>query len=108
MPRPLKHRLIARAATRIPGVRRLPVFRLLAIGEIALLARDHVSRLDPAERRRLLTLVRKGKGRTRDLSAEERDELQRLVAKAEPRRFVGTAADKLSPFPLPRRLREGR
>jgi hypothetical protein len=108
MPRPLTHRLVARAATRIPGVRRLPVFRLLAIGEIALLARDHVSKLDPTERRRLLTLVRKGKGRTRDLSVEERDELQRLVAKAEPRLFVGTAADKLSPVPLPRRFREGR
>ena len=104
----MSHRLLARAATRIPGVRRLPVFRLLAIGEIALLARDHVSKLDPAERRRLLTLVRKGKGRTRDLSLEERDELQRLVAKAEPRLFVGTAADKLSPVPLPRRFREGR
>ena len=108
MPRPLSHRLLARAATRVPGVRRLPVFRLLAIGEIALLARDHVSKLDAGERRRLLTLVRKGKGRTRDLSPDERDELQRLVAKAEPRLFVGTAADKLSPVPLPRRFREGR
>ncbi len=108
MPRPLSHRLLARAATRVPGVRRLPVFRLLAIGEIALLARDHVSKLDPEERRRLLTLVRKGKGRTRDLGVEERDELQRLVAKAEPRLFVGTAADKLSPVPLPRRFRQGR
>ena len=108
MPRPLSHRLLARAATRVPGVRRLPVFRLLAIGEIALLARDPVSKLDAGERRRLLTLVRKGKGRTRDLSPDERDELQRLVAKAEPRLFVGTAADKLSPVPLPRRFREGR
>ncbi len=108
MPRPLSHRLLARAATRVPGVRRLPVFRLLALGEIALLARDHVSKLDPEERRRLLTLVRKGKGRTRDLGVEERDELQRLVAKAEPRLFVGTAADKLSPVPLPRRFRQGR
>ena len=104
----MSHRLLARAATRIPGVRRLHIFRLLAIGEIALLAREHMSRLDPAERRRLLTLVRKGKGRKHGLSAEERDELQRLVAKAEPRRFVGTAADKLSPVPLPRRFREGR
>ncbi len=108
MPRPLSHRLIARTATRVPGVRRLPVFKLLAIGEIALLARDHFSKLDAEERRRLLTLVRKGKGRTRDLSLEEREELQRLVAKAEPRMFVGTAADKLSPVPLPQRFREGR
>ncbi len=108
MPRPLSHRLIARAATRVPGLRRLPVFRLLAIGEIALLARQHASKLDPAERRRLLTLVRKGKGRTRDLSPEERDELQALVAKAEPRLFAGEVADNLSPVPLPRRVIEGR
>src|SRR4051812_20635848 len=107
MPR-LSPRLIARSATRVPGLRRLPMLRLLALGEIALLARDHVSRLDPAERRRLLTLVRKARGRTRDLGPEDRDELQRLVAKAEPRLFVGAAADRLSPVPLPRRLREGR
>lgn len=108
MPRPLSHRLIARGATRIPGLRRLPMLKLLAIGEIALLARDHVSLLEPAERRRLLELVRKGRGRTRNLTAEERDELTRLVAKAEPRRFAGLALDKLSPVPLPRRITHGR
>lgn len=108
MPRPLSHRLIARGATRIPGLRRLPMLKLLAIGEIAVLARDHVSLLEPAERRRLLELVRKGRGRTRNLTAEERDELTRLVAKAEPRRFAGLALDKLSPVPLPRRITHGR
>jgi hypothetical protein len=108
MPRPLSHRLVVTGATRVPGLRRLPMLKLLAVGEIALLARNHLFRLDPAERTRLVTLVRKGKGRTRDLSPEERDELQRLVAKAEPRRFVGNAADRLSPVPLPRRVREGR
>jgi hypothetical protein len=108
MPRPLSHRLLARGATRVPGLRRLPVMKLLAIAEVAVLARDHVSLLEPAERRRLLELVRKGRGRSRNLSADEREELAALVAKAEPRRFAGLAADKLSPIPLPRRIVEGR
>jgi hypothetical protein len=108
MPRPLSHRLLARGASRVPGLRRLPLLKLLAIGEIALLARDHMSLLEPAERRRLLELVRKGRGRTRNLTAEERDELSRLVAKAEPRRFAGMAVDRLSPVPLPRRITHGR
>ena len=84
-------------------LRRLPVMKLLALGEIALLARDHVRRLEPGERRRLIALVRKG----RSLSADEREELAGLVAKAEPRRFAGLVADKLSPVPLPRRLVQG-
>ena len=83
------------------------MLKLLAIAEVALLARSHVSRLDPDERWRLLGLVRKGRGRQSRLSPDERDELQRLVAKTEPRLFAGLTADKLSPVPLPRRLVHG-
>ena len=93
--------LPVRIASRAPFLKRLPMLKLLAIGEIALLAREHVSLLDADERRKLLGLVRKGKGRTRNLSEKEREELARLVAKAEPRRFAGLVADKLSPVPLP-------
>jgi hypothetical protein len=100
--------LLRRAVTHLPGLRRLPVFKLLAVAEIALLARAHVTKLDPAERRRLVTLVRAGRGRRRNLSDTEREELARLVAKTEPRLFVGLTADKLSPVPLPRRLIHGR
>jgi hypothetical protein len=92
---------------RIPGLKRLPVLKLLAIGEIALLARTHASKLTPEERRRLFSLVREGRGRPSRLDAAQRDELQGLVAKAEPRLFAGEAADKLSPVPLPRRLTHG-
>ena len=99
---------LAHGATRVPGLRRLPVFKLLAIGEIALLARTHAVRLEPAERRRLIELVRKGRGRTGRLSEQERDELRDLVARTEPRLFAGLAADKLSPLPLPRRIVEGK
>jgi hypothetical protein len=98
---------IPHVLSRVPGLKRLPVFKLIAIGEIALLARTHVAKLDSAERRRLVELVREGRGRPSKLSATEREELQKLVAKAEPRLFAGAVADKLSPVPLPRRLVRG-
>ena len=63
------HKAIAGVASRIPGLRRLPVFKLLAIGEVALLARSHIRRLDPDERRRLVELLRKGRGRRTSRSA---------------------------------------
>jgi hypothetical protein len=101
------HKAIAGGAHHVPGLRRLPVFKLLAIGEIALLLRSHLSRLEPAERRRLIELLRKGRGRPGNLTDAERGELQRLVAKTEPRLFAGLAADRLSPIPLPRRVVRG-
>jgi hypothetical protein len=101
-------RAIAHGAGRIPGLRRLPMLKLLAIGEIALLARSHLRKLDPDERRRLVELLRAGRGRSRNLSEAEREELARLVAKVEPRLFAGAVADKLSPVPLPRRVVQGR
>lgn len=107
MPGGLRNKVIARGVTRIPGLRRLPVLKLLAVAEIALIARDHLGRLEPAERRRLVELVRRGRGRSRNLAPAEREELATLVAKAEPRRFAGLAADRLSPVPLPRRLVDG-
>ena len=98
---------LVHGAKRVPGLKRLPVLKLLAVGEIALLARTHATKLTPEERRRLFALVRKGRGRPSRLSPAEREELQGLVAKAEPRMFAGKAADRLSPVPLPRRLKHG-
>jgi hypothetical protein len=103
----MSHRVAASAAHHVPGLRRLPVLKLLALAEIGLLARDHVSLLEPQERRRLFVLVRKGHGRARNLTDQERTELAGLIAKVEPRRFAGLAADRLSPVPLPRRIVEG-
>jgi hypothetical protein len=97
---PLEH-----VTRRVPGLRRIPVLKLLALAEIAMLARSHVWQLAPGERRRLMELVRRGRGRPGKLSAQERDELARLVAKTEPWLFAGQAADRLSPFPLPGRSR---
>jgi hypothetical protein len=95
---------VALGAKRVPGLRNVPVLKVLAIAEILLLVRDHVAKLEPQERRRLVELVRLGRGRRRNLSESEREELADLVAKAEPRALAGAAAEKLSPVPLPKRL----
>jgi hypothetical protein len=89
-------------------VRRLPMGRLLALGEIVILASQHVRRLDPAERRRFLELMRRGRLRSRNLSPDERAELAALIAKADPRLFVGLVAKRLSPVWLPRRVVRGK
>ncbi len=103
---PAAHALAA-ASRRVPVLKRLPVLRLLALGEVLLLARDHFERLSPDERHRLVALVRHGRGRPKNLSQRDRDELSDLLAKVEPRAFVGEAAERLSPVPLPKRLTHG-
>ena len=83
--------------------RRLPLLRVFAIAQLALLARRHLMALTPAERRRLTELVRHGRG----LSPAERSELRDLVGRLEPRTFAGGVADAFSPVPLPRRFTRG-
>ncbi len=79
--------------------------RLLLLGEVVVLAREHIERLEPRERRRLVVLMRQAHGRPSNLSGRDRQELQDLVAKADPKLFAKEAAEKLSPVPLPKRLR---
>ncbi|TMM00334.1 MAG: hypothetical protein E6G05_11405 [Actinobacteria bacterium] len=67
-----------------------------------------MARLEPQERRRILQLVRIGRGRPQRLSEAQREELRELLAKAEPRLFVGEVAEKLSPVKLPGRIVRGR
>jgi hypothetical protein len=74
------------------------VARLIAVAELVLLVREHITRLEPHERRRVIELVRRGRGRPGRLTPRERRELATLVAKAEPRLFATTAAKKLVPF----------
>jgi hypothetical protein len=83
--------------------RRLPFFRLLAIVQLALLARRHLQALSPAERRRMTELARRG----RSLTPAEKSELRDLAGRLEPRAFAGAAADAFSPFPLPGRVTRG-
>jgi len=98
---------LGRTAQRVPGLRKIPIMRLLALGEIVVLARAHVTKLDPNEWRRLLELIRIGRGRPSNLSAHQRRELRSLIDKAEPRLFAGAAAETLSPVSLPDRLLYG-
>jgi hypothetical protein len=71
--------------------------RVLAIAQLALLIRRHLTLLEPDERARLARLVRDSKGRPRtNLSANEREELLRLVRKLEPGEFGKAAAGRLT------------
>jgi hypothetical protein len=108
MSSPLVTLTAARIARRLPYLRRLPILRLLALGEVLVLAKDHYEKLSPRERRRLVELLRAGRGRPSNLRAREREELEQLIAKTEPRVFAGEAAEKLSPVPLPSRLVNGK
>jgi hypothetical protein len=97
-----------RVAPGIRSLKRLPVAKLLALAEIVSLAHDHLARLEPHERRRVLHLLRVGHGRPSHLTAAQRAELHVLVAKADPRLFAGLVADKLSPVKLPKRVVRGK
>lgn len=96
---------VGRMATRIPGLRRLPVIEIVLAGQVLLLAREHLERLTPRERHRVVVLVRACHGRVSRLSARDRDELRGLIAKVEPRLFAETAVRTLSPLPLPGTIR---
>jgi hypothetical protein len=80
--------------------RRLPLFKIFAIAQIALLTHRHLTRLSPHERRRLRGLVMRGPR----LDRGEWQELRTLVGKLDARSYAVGAADAFSPVPLPRRL----
>ena len=63
--------------------------RVLAIGQVALLAKDHLKLLEPSERTQLAKLVARSKGRPRtNLTAGEREELLAIARKLEPAAFA--------------------
>jgi hypothetical protein len=86
------------------GLRHLPFLRLLAVVELALITRRHLTALSGGERRRLVELTRHG----RAMSPAERAEFRTLAMKLEPRLFAGEFVEAVTPFPLPRRLTRGR
>ena len=94
--------------SRLARLRRLPVARLLALAELALLAREHYGKLKPHERRRILALVRRTRGRPANLTRRERAELAALLAKTNPRLFMESAVRKVTGVPLPGRNRQQR
>ena len=107
MPSRFVTRSLGRAAEHVPGLRQIPIVRLLSIAEVGLIARGHFLRLTPDERRRLLRLIRVARGRPSHLGRRDRVELAVLVAKLEPRLLAGAAVERLSPIPVPRRLVRG-
>lgn len=71
--------------------------RVLAVAQLALLLKRHLGLLEPDERARLVRLVRDSKGRPRtNLSANEREEMLRLVRKLEPGEFGKMAAGRVT------------
>jgi hypothetical protein len=82
-------------------LRKMPFFKLLAVGQTVLLARRHFLQLSGDDRRRLRELMMRGKG----MSAAERDELRHLLSKLEPAAFAFATADAFSPLPIPGRRR---
>ena len=98
MPSPLMSVAVARAAQRLPGLKRLPLTKLVLVAEVAVLAKAHYELLTPTERRRLLLLIRDARGMPRNLSERERRELRKLFAKVEPKGFATEAVQKFSPL----------
>lgn len=96
------------ASKLLKTTRAIPMARLMAAAQVVMLARRHWHRLEPYERRRLVTLVRVAGGRRGRLTPGERLELLRLIAKADPRLFAGLVAEKFSPVRLPRRVVRGK
>jgi hypothetical protein len=71
----------------------LPITRVRAVPwivvfELAMTLRKHWQRLDTKDRARLAELLKKSQGRPTRLSAKERAEVRRLVAKLEPGAFA--------------------
>lgn len=80
---------------------------MLLAGQIILIAAQHLARLNGAQRRRLVVLLRESRGRPSTLSDTEREELFALLARLEPRLFFGSTLRRLSPVPIPKRLLYG-
>jgi hypothetical protein len=103
---------VLRLLLRSPWVKRVshgvPVARLLLVVEVAFLAQRHLSKLDGSQRRRLVTLLVRARGRPRSLTGAERREFGYLLARLEPRLLLGTAVRRVSPVPVPKRLLYGR
>jgi hypothetical protein len=78
--------------------------KVLAVAQVALLIKRHLTMLESDERRRLGSLVAKSKGRpTKNLSANEREEMLLLVRKLEPVQFGRDAAGHVMRAPWRRR-----
>ena len=74
------------------------VGRMIAVGEIALIAKRHLENLDAGEGTELRDLITKSKGRPGNLTKSERSRLGSLVSKLEPAGFARNAAKTAVPL----------
>ena len=74
----------------------------LMVFELAMTLRKHWRRLEPADRARLAELMRRSQGRPNRLTAAERADVRRLVAKLEPGQIARSVV------PIGRRAVKGR
>jgi hypothetical protein len=84
-----------------------PIVGVFLAAEVAAMAWTHFSKLNSAQRRRLIALLSRSRGRLRSLSHSEREELGAIFAALEPRLFLGSVTRRLSPVPVPKRLLYG-
>ena len=68
----------------MPSLMRVRTMPWLMVLELAVMLRRHWKLLEPRDRARLAELVRRSQGRPNRLTADERAEVRRLVAKLEP------------------------
>src|SRR5262249_61603711 len=71
---------------------------VIAVLEVAWMANRHWRLLEPQERRRLIELLKKSKGRPSRLSARERQEAEVLLDKLEYAALGGDVARTVLPF----------
>jgi hypothetical protein len=100
-------RLLIRGAPLKRLTRGIPIVGALLVAEVAAMAWTHLTKLNSTQRRRLLALLAQSRGRPGSLTDGEREELAFLFTILEPRLFLGSAAKRLSPVPLPKRLLYG-
>jgi len=87
-------------ASKLTSLKKVP---WLLVFELARLTHGHLmDHTSPAERRRVMDLVRRSKGDPRKLTARERDELRAIAAKLD----VKQLASALSPSVMRHRLRK--
>jgi hypothetical protein len=75
-----------------------PWARMIAIGEVALTLKRHVDRLDAGEPNELRALLVKSRGRRKNLTPAERSRVLELVRKLEPGQFAKTATRQAMPL----------
>ena len=88
--------------------RKVPLLWAFAVAEALATTKRHFDGVDPRARRRAVELVRKSKGRARNLSPAEKSELRRLVGEMDLWQLSKDLAAVASPVGMPGRRRKQR